>query len=73
MMRLGGCQAWEMAESLLAKHPDGPLFPWVASQVARANGRLDESCSLMDKAQSNAAEASHMPANMPACPASICP
>merc|ERR1712070_224996 len=35
--------AWALIGDLLKEYPDGPVFPWLASQVARSSGRLDES------------------------------
>ena len=43
-------------QELHGAYPDGPIFPWLASQIARSTGRLEESCTLMDTSVANAAE-----------------
>jgi len=48
--------AWGMAGELMETNPTSPFFPWIASQVARSTGRLEESCSLMDRSLANAGE-----------------
>ena len=48
--------AWAMGQEIMEGHPESPFFPWIASQVARSTGRLEESCTLMERSLACAAE-----------------